>query len=1101
MRKIILYIVLLFSLYGNSQLLSSFDRLRQQQINGEIQFPASSSILYNFRIEPTQTNRLYFDYNEAVSTSVVAPSSITISNGINVTSGVINTDGLGNYLELNGNVTPYDNITIRHESSSISINGESLPQLDLHYIINKIPLPNPLINEIYVDKNATGLNNGTSEIDAYTTIQQAVTEAVAGSKIWIKAANYGAEIVTTINSGTIVNPIQIEGYKTTPGDITTMYYNYGDGALDSSEMPLIDGGDRNAGYMFNFEPNDSYIHLKNIQFTNAERAINQAGDGAVGCIFDNILIKDVGTSTTEGYGIRFVGTTSVVNNDNNRFLNITVINASHMTLIANGNSNYIENLKSYCDEYDSSNPAGLTTDYYCNLTGNYNITRNSLADKKVNEGHDGHGFGTKHASEYNLIEFCLAINIQDSFIARESGSKYNVFRDCEAHADVPYRHIPTGTTDLTVGISWLAGGTDNIFDRMHIHHLDNAVWAVDNAEDFDGSGGGSNNIIKNSLFHDLRDFLRSRNGTPVSTAVNNNKFYNNTFVNIENLFKIYTVNAGVTFLDNEFKNNIFSNVTNLNIAPDPDFVDMPVGGVIFDYNAFHGSFAPQGTNTFANDPLFVSATDFRLRTTSPFLDSGTTITNVDFDYLKDARPDGTGYSLGAYEKGVDVQPPVTTYPVFEEASVMAISLSSSTITVNYPSNIIQDDILIMTIQIASNQTVTTPVGWNLMHSENIQAQASSAMFWKRSSGTEGLTEIVTKSGTDDLITTAIMYRFSGCINVGTPYEVLEVQPYDNEKALSFSHTSLSQGDTRLSVMHTLQENDLPVVSNSTGYTLVDDQSTGTASDARMSLETQEILNSATLDGKSLLTLTNDAWVSKVAYYLIPSSNQASLEPELNNLYAWYDASDNLTIEELTTTGRVSKWNDKSGLDNHLLNPTISSRQPYTNTRQLNGLNVVDFQGNQHLKTSPFSVALTGSITFIMVVNRDFISGSWNQYLMDGHSSSARKAYLLNNGVNYITGGVPVSEGIPPDNIPYICVLQFDSSLGRLIESGNIILNNRNLGANQLTGLNVGSSYVPSGYLDGFIGEFFMYDSYATDAEINKTAQYLADKWGLTWTDL
>jgi hypothetical protein len=57
----------------------------------------------------------------------------------------------------------------------------------------------------------------------------------------------------------------------------------------------------------------------------------------------------------------------------------------------------------------------------------------------------------------------------------------------------------------------------------------------------------------------------------------------------------------------------------------------------------------QDTNSITSDPLFRSATDYRLQSSSPCIDSGINLDEVTDDYEGTPRPIGGTTDIGAYE--------------------------------------------------------------------------------------------------------------------------------------------------------------------------------------------------------------------------------------------------------------------------------------------------------------------------------------------------------------------------------------------------------------------------------------------------------------------
>ena len=69
------------------------------------------------------------------------------------------------------------------------------------------------------------------------------------------------------------------------------------------------------------------------------------------------------------------------------------------------------------------------------------------------------------------------------------------------------------------------------------------------------------------------------------------------------------------------------------------------------YATYNGT--PGGIGDLAADPMFTDepGRDFHIGSSSPCVDSGTTIGNLTVDFSNNARPAGGGYDMGAYESG------------------------------------------------------------------------------------------------------------------------------------------------------------------------------------------------------------------------------------------------------------------------------------------------------------------------------------------------------------------------------------------------------------------------------------------------------------------
>ena len=87
---------------------------------------------------------------------------------------------------------------------------------------------------------------------------------------------------------------------------------------------------------------------------------------------------------------------------------------------------------------------------------------------------------------------------------------------------------------------------------------------------------------------------------------------------------------------------------------------------------------------------------------------------------------------------------------------------------------------------------------------------------------------------------------------------------------------------------------------------------------------------------------------------------------ISGINLWLDASDSSTIHH--TSNAVTQWDDKSGNGNTM----SATGNPSTGTRALNGINVVDFDGDDYFESS--SAYPTGNdFSFIMVAGIDSIN--------------------------------------------------------------------------------------------------------------------------------
>ena len=563
--------------------------------------------LDNFRIENNQSSRVYFDSTKDItglSTDGFTISGKTI-NGI-FTNG---NSTSGHYFTVSSAFNFWDNNTIKLENGNGIVNDFAL-----QYIDNQLTEPIASINR-YV--TTTGNGDGTS-IDNPASIKYAFANASSGQTWWIKAGNYG-DITLERNNWNPASIIKFIGYKTTPGDIIDMYWNYGDG-FDSAEMPTIDGTSGTSAIIIG--PNSSNIIIRNFQ----ARKTGSGGAGFYmsGCtnvIFDNVLAYKCDEYGLLGYG----------NNQNCRYTNSKVFGSIYQ-IWQYGQHCLIDNVYSH---------SGSNLQYLMQLEGNNNIIKDSYFLRGVeNPNHTGHGinFNMINGNEtaYNLAVDCEVMNSDKGVEFRKGNSHHNVVRSIRI-----YNNGGSGSED-TGGLVFRDGSHSNIAEGCYIDvgkKSNSAAIRLEDSSEF-GVGFGVNNIVKNSVFtNSSRVFLLS---TDSGNQVGEIDILNCTFDNITTLFW-YQSNA-INFANSNFKNNSVTNVTN--------FVDGNLKGLNFQNNNFYNSGStPSGLDNISVNPNFENTSNgnYKIKSSSPLRGNGLFLPNVNDDFEGKPRPSNNKPDIGAFQ--------------------------------------------------------------------------------------------------------------------------------------------------------------------------------------------------------------------------------------------------------------------------------------------------------------------------------------------------------------------------------------------------------------------------------------------------------------------
>jgi len=213
--------------------------------------------------------------------------------------------------------------------------------------------------------------------------------------------------------------------------------------------------------------------------------------------------------------------------------------------------------------------------------------------------------------------------------------------------------------------------------------------------------------------------------------------------------------------------------------------------------------------------------------------------------------------------------------------------------------------------------------------------------------------------------------------------------------------------------------------------------------------------------------------------------------DIPDIQLWLDSADASTITQ--SAGAVSQWDDKSGEGHNATQPT-GSLQPTTGTRTINGLNVIDFSNDSLV----IGVNATQGNTIIALVSFDNLSNA--NFLFDGNDQYDRQILFNVNGAYAMFADDTISNGSIPQATTQIWMGEFNGSSSQLIINGTTQLTG-NPGSDNLAGLRIGARYNGVNPLDGVMGDFIIVDKIMTTTEKNQLGNFLANKWGITWSDI
>ena len=250
------------------------------------------------------------------------------------------------------------------------------------------------------------------------------------------------------------------------------------------------------------------------------------------------------------------------------------------------------------------------------------------------------------------------------------------------------------------------------------------------------------------------------------------------------------------------------------------------------------------------------------------------------------------------------------------------------------------------------------------------------------------------------------------------------------------------------------------------------------------IPTRDCFNGLTLDGQ--------------LYWVYSSLKRDLWTPSEISTIFWYDAADVTTI---TATGnQVTQMLDKSG-NNYTLTRASGQVGPNTGTRTLNGLNVLEWTGNNCLQNLSFAYnQASTALNVAMVVQIDSPAGT-QYFVLAGTSTTATGTRMslrwLNNSFQVLGGSgggnIQFPSGVTsPAGQPYLLLPRYNASNSSWRVNGTQT-NTGSVGTNAYSILQIGHNEVEASDLDGFVAELVAFAN-PTDQEIMEG--YLAWKWGM-----
>jgi hypothetical protein len=215
------------------------------------------------------------------------------------------------------------------------------------------------------------------------------------------------------------------------------------------------------------------------------------------------------------------------------------------------------------------------------------------------------------------------------------------------------------------------------------------------------------------------------------------------------------------------------------------------------------------------------------------------------------------------------------YPVYEDNGGIAAGQDAA-VDVPYPATVNENDILVVIVGDADDDSFSTPSGWTKIVDFTTDGAFSIAWFWKRAVGDESGSETFTSALSAGQVVAGVMLRFSGCKTTGDPFDI-DVQTSGVTQSSTATIGSIdTSGSERLCCCLIGIEDNTGCDNDATDYSEVVDVTTTTGSDMGFCLYTRQMASAGTVPADSVGVGGNDFWATLVIALAPPDDGDKTI---------------------------------------------------------------------------------------------------------------------------------------------------------------------------------------------------------------------------------